>query len=115
MMRGHEPILAMRLRGQRPAFVCLDDHSTETDWHQWADAVPTVCVAGDVIDLLDLRFLVGMRVSIAGSTAARAKALLEAVKRAGAIAVGACALDWSTDRFDPEGFVEIWHKEAVHG
>ena len=73
-MHGHLPLIAMRKRGIKPGIVFLNDFPCETakDWHNpgekfgesWGPDHATVCTVGDVIQLLDLRFLVGMRVSI---------------------------------------------------
>lgn len=78
-MRGHEKIIAMRLRGKAPEVVFLNDWPCETDWAEWGE-FPTVCVAGDSIPLLDLRFLIGLTVSISSDSEERAKALFEACK-----------------------------------
>ena len=77
-MHGHLPLIAMRKRGIKPGIVFLNDYPCETskDWHNpgeefgesWGLDHATVCTVGDVIQLLDLRFLVGMRVSITSTT-----------------------------------------------
>jgi len=55
-MKGHKPILTMRLAGIKPDCVWLHDYPYPTDWDKWGD-MPAVCVAGDSPELLDLRFL----------------------------------------------------------
>lgn len=93
-MRGHEPILDMRRRGQKPALVFLDtipDRSPSQLWREWPEvqpAIPTVWVQDDdAVHLLDLRFLVGLPVVITGTDAARVDALQAAALEAGAVRV----------------------------
>lgn len=73
-----------------------------------------ISVAGDVVQLLDMRFLVGLRVSISGSTEVRAKALSEKAKASGAKLVAATHSYREGSRF-VSGWTEVWRKEAVHG
>lgn len=85
-MKGHEGIIKLRLAGKTPELILLDDlthPSPLTDWEGY-DSMPTVCVHKDPIEGLDLRFLVGMKVSITSATEDRAKRLFEACKAAGA-------------------------------
>lgn len=103
-MRGHERIIDMRRAGMRPAIVFLNDYPCKTDWPEHGDHA-TVCVAGDQPEWLDLRFLVGMRVSVSASTEARGRRFMAACQKAGAATVGVGSDSWS----------EVWHKEAVHG
>lgn len=114
-MRGHEPILAMRKAGRRPAIVFLNDFPCDTDWSEWGDHA-TVCVADEVPEALDLRFVVGLTVSILGDTIERVKRLAQACKDAGASTVAAGCPVQAGVRYEP-GWAEIWHKEteAVRG
>ena len=82
-MTGHEPILAMRRARRKPAFVTVSDRPCHTDWAKWGDQ-PVVCVAGDTPELLDLRFLVGLNVMIAGLNGDRVRQLFAACIEAGA-------------------------------
>jgi hypothetical protein len=108
-MRGHEAIIAMRKQGQRPAVVFLNDYPCETSPTRYADHA-TVDVSADQPEWADMRFLVGLRVSITGATEKRAKRFLEACKAAGAASVGAgTCTKMDNGKFEP-GWSEIWHK-----
>ena len=89
-MRGHEKLIEIRKAGRKPKIVFINDYPCRTDWFTTGDHV-TICVAGDDINSLDLRFVVGCMVSATGDTETRAKQLLEACKRAGATTVAATA------------------------
>lgn len=82
-MRGHEPLIQMRLEGFKPALVFLVDTPRRPDWHIHGDS-PEVSIYDDHPERADLRFLVGLRVSITGRTLDRAQRFFEAAKRAGA-------------------------------
>ena len=85
-MKGHEGIIKLRLAGKAPELILLDDLSHPsplTDWEGY-DSMPTVCVHKDAIEGLDLRFLVGCKVSVTSHTEDRAKRLFNACKAAGA-------------------------------
>jgi hypothetical protein len=110
-MKGHEPIIALRQAGKKPAIVFLNDFPCSTDWPRFGDHA-TVDVSGDQPEWLDLRFLIGMRVSITGMSEKRAKRLLEACKRAGAVTVAAgVAQHVGGGRFEPV-WSEVWHKPS---
>lgn len=82
-MRGHEDLIKLRLQGLKPAWVYINDHKCRTDWR--TDGMPaTVCVAGEAISSLDMRFLVGLSVVVNADDKQRAVALFEAVKLTGA-------------------------------
>lgn len=114
-MRGHEPILAMRRKGQRPAVVFLNDFPCNTDWTQFGDHA-TVCVAGDNPELADLRFLIRLDVSICSRDECRARGFMEAAKRAGAATVAASAPVFDGGYWR-EGWADVWSREAevAHG
>lgn len=126
-MIGHLPLIDMRKRGIKPAIVFLNDYQCETakDWHQpgerfreiWKPDHATVSTAGDVIQLLDLRFLVGMRVSITSTSEIRAKALFEQAKAHGASTVGACHVIENKNKPHSAGWCEVWQKvpEVTNG
>lgn len=93
-MRGHEPIIAMRRRGKRPAFVFLDTTRTTApmcEWRDWPNvspAIPSVWVEpDDAPHRLDLRFVFGLSVVVTGIDADRVKALADAAYSAGALRV----------------------------
>jgi hypothetical protein len=118
-MRGHEPILAMRKAGTAPSFVFINDFHCQParDWsnpgvkygEQWPADHATVSTAGDALSSLDLRFLVGLKVSISSESEGRAKALFELCKKAGAKTVAACHVH-PTHPHLQAGWLEIFHK-----
>ena len=110
-MRGHEAIIAMRQTGKRPAIVFLNDYPCKTDWADHGDHA-TVEVFQDQPEWLDLRFLVGMRVSVSASSETRGKRFMEACKRAGAATVAAGAPLLADKRFNAS-WSDVWHAEQV--
>jgi hypothetical protein len=119
-MRGHEGIIRMRKEGRKPGMVFLNDQPCHTDWEQFGSYPNIEISPTEQPEWLDLRFLVGLRVSVTGSTEKRAKRLSEACKKAGAITVAACHVektlgkDYGTQLFST-GWTEIWHKEPQNG
>lgn len=117
-MRGHEKIIGMRLQKVAPEFVFLNDYPCDVDWFEHGDHA-TVDVSGEQPEWLDLRFLIGLRVSVSTLSEDRAKRFMVACQKAGAVAIGVGAADkkngyWQTF------FSEIWHaptekKETVDG
>lgn len=87
-MRGHEPIIAMRLRGRRPPFVRFELDPMPwrdwADWPTWTDAAMVEVQPADVIRRLDLRCVVGMPAAIFGSDDDRAREMFGALLAAGA-------------------------------
>lgn len=114
-MRGHDSIIAMRKAGRRPAVVFLNDFRCDTDWPRFGDHA-TVDVSADRPEMLDLRFLVGMTVSILGADEGRAKRLMDACKAAGAVRVVAGACELQAGRYEST-WADCWTKEpeAAHG
>lgn len=113
-MRGHTDIIANRLQGRAPKIVFVNDYPCKTDWlahHEQA----TVCTAADAPSSLDLRFLVGLRVSIAALTQARAQMLFERAKASGAALVVACHVQPDRPTFGQTGWSDIFSKEPVCG
>lgn len=96
-MRGHRPILDLRRRGLRPRLVSFTLDDTDPiadDWHAFGIPVAFVAVPRtDSIATLDLRFVVGMPVQIAGRDDARCQALHERCIDAGACRVATAILD----------------------
>lgn len=114
-MRGHEAIIRMRLRRQVPAIVFINDYPCLTDWERHGDHA-TVCVDGDVLQALDLRFLVGLRVSISSGNEDRARRLFEMAKSAGAAFVAAGHTKPDIQPWEQDGWTEIWRgQEVEHG
>lgn len=112
-MHGHEKIIAARMAGKSPKFVFLNDYPCKTDWHEHGDHA-TVCVHKEFVKSLDLRFLVGLAVSVSASTESRAKDLLNACKQAGAVRVASCHVQNGVHPTNQSGWTEIYNKEK-HG
>jgi hypothetical protein len=113
-MKGQEQIIAMRKAGKRPSFVFINDWECDTDWEQHGDHA-TVSTFGDVVQLLDLRFLVGLKVSISSKSEIRAKALFDHCKAAGASCVGSCHVLDGVPAWKQSGWSDVWHRETVSG
>ena len=120
-MRGHEPIIRMRMAGRTPRIVFLNDYPSPEakDWHQpgerygqqWEPDHATVCTHGDAISGLDLRFLKGLTVSISADSEARAKALFAKAKWFGASTVAACHSTIDSRGHVDAGWTEIFHEQ----
>ncbi len=83
-MRGHEKVIESRLNGVKPSCVFIDDFKIEkSKWSQDDDFL-TVCVEGDNIKTLDLRFLAGLDVSATANTEIRAREIFDAAIANGA-------------------------------
>jgi hypothetical protein len=93
-MRGHEPLVAMRLRGHVPAAVFVDADGTlprsfTSGWTTPAYPGATlhahiVIDPTDAVPLLDLRFVVGLVVHVDGADAQRVSEIGVACLEAGA-------------------------------
>lgn len=112
-MRGHEKLIDMRKAGKRPTIVFINDFLCQTDWFETGDRHITLSTAGEAIERLDLRFLVGLKVSATSYDENRAKALLIACQKAGADVVGAGHITEGSRR--NTGWCEVWRREANHG
>lgn len=111
-MKGHEAIIAMRKSGKTPKYVFLNDYPCETNWFETGDHA-TVCVHGDAISSLDLRFLIGLVVSISSTDENRAKRLLEACKPYAQSAGAGCSVMVNEYRAE-NTWSEVWHKETAN-
>ena len=109
-MKGHEKLIALRNQGLRPSMVFINDFLCPTDWFETGDRHITICVAGDKLDRVDLRFLVGLTVSATRYDENRAKELMDACKRGGAAVVGAGHCMGDGPRRGT-GWCEVWRKE----
>lgn len=112
-MRGHDKIIEARIAGSTPSIVFLNDYPCKTDWFDFSD-YSTICTAGDPVTSLDLRFLIGLTVSISATSEQRAKALFDRVKQAGAKVVAACHIQ-NTHHTAQTGWFEIYRKELIYG
>ncbi|WP_439587513.1 hypothetical protein [Hydrogenophaga sp.] len=113
-MRGHDSLISMRRAGQRPAMVFINDWPCKTDWLEHGDHA-TVSTAGDAIELLDLRFLVGLQVSVSSGDERRARALFDRCKAAGAALVAANHVQPEVQPHLQAGWTDIWTREVAHG
>lgn len=107
-MHGHENILALRSEGKVPKIVFLNDYPCKTDWFEHGENA-TICTAGEPISSLDLRFLVGMTVSISATSEKRAKALFNKVIAAKAKTVAACHTQLDVQPWQQTGWAEVHH------
>jgi hypothetical protein len=87
-MHGHDKLIAMRIGGKVPKSVILVDFDFDTDWAQWGD-LPRICVKGDAVVDMDLRFVVGLIVHIETHCPERAEAILSKCIENGAVIVAA--------------------------
>jgi len=111
-MKGQDQIIVERLFGKAPEWVIVNDYPCKTDWAKWGD-MPTVCVHGDALHRLDLRFLVGLKVNVTSPFEARAKELFKRIKAAGAKFVAAGHIQEHTSPAELTGWVEIYTKEVA--
>ena len=111
-MRGQDRIISQRMNGYVPSIVFLNDYPCKTDWFDHKEHA-TVCTSMDALSSLDLRFLVGLRVSITATTLDRAQSLFERTKLAGASVVAACHLQPGVHHTQQNGWTEIFYKEEV--
>ena len=109
-MRGHENIIALRNSGKKPPFVFLNDYPcSDTDWFETGSHA-TVCTAGDALGSIDMRFLVGMKVSITALSENRAKALYHMAIDAGAETVAAGHHQTGVPTYKQDGWTEVFHR-----
>ena len=124
-MHGHQPLIDMRRGGAKPSgIVFIDDlpNPISKDWQNpgesraevWEPDQPTICTYGDVIQMLDMRFLVGLTVSVSSYSEIRAKALFEKAKVCGAAVVASTHAIEVPKPFGQtafkSGWTEIWRK-----
>lgn len=116
-MRGHQKLIEMRMNRKRPGIVFVNDYDCYVDWHTNVGDAVTISTAGDVVQALDLRFLVGLKVSVSSPSEIRAKALFEKCKAAGADTVAACHIQEANQPWQQSGWVNVYRKQAevAHG
>ena len=107
-MKGHEKIMQMRKEGVSPKIVFLNDYECDTDWYETGDFATVSVAKNDVPEMLDLRYLVGLTVTISASTEKRAMALFEEAKKAGAKTVGSSHV-YLVGRVGKAGWTGIYH------
>lgn len=106
-MRGHETLIQLRKAGRKPHWVFINDYPCKTNWFETGEHA-TICVYGDSLSSLDLRFLTGLAVSVSASTEKRAKALFNACKQANAKVVAACHVMEDKKYSQQTGWVEVY-------
>lgn len=109
-MRGHEPLIAMRLGGMRPGTVQIyagtDNSGACQDWQQTMPAHAQVEVSDDEpLSGLDLRFVVGMLVFVTGENAFRVEAIHAMCLGCGAQRVVSAAVSFDAQRPNADGVV----------
>jgi hypothetical protein len=107
-MKGHETLIQMREAGRAPGIVFLNDYPCTTRWAEWGEYA-TVCTAGDSLSSLDLRFLVGLAVSVSAESEDRAKTLFRLCKQSGAKTVAACHVVPGIGPYKQTGWSDIHH------
>ena len=111
-MRGHEPIIAMRLTGKIPSIVFVNDFPCATDWQEFNDHATIQILPNESIETLDLRFLVLLTVSILASSLDSARRLVDACKGAGAKTVAAGSVVMTAGGYYETSWAEIWHRQT---
>ena len=108
-MKGHQALIDMRMARKAPRIVFLNDYPCATDWFENPGDAVTICVAGDTIESLDMRFLVGLAVSISSPSEKRAKALLDLCKGY-AKTVAACHIQEDRPEWKQTGWAQVWNR-----
>lgn len=108
-MKGHEGIIALRQQKLKPRIVFLNDMPCQTDWFAEKDHATISLSDQDTPETLDLRFLVGVAVSVSSHSEGRAKRLYEACKRAGASSVVAVHVTEEVYH-SQSGWLEAYHR-----
>jgi len=103
-MRHHEPLIAMRSRGLKPAgIVGFETDGFCPEWAQWASLDPgnprIEIEPKDAIQHLDLRFVVGLEVQVDGTDQRRVRELFAAAQDHGAARVIASVFRRDRDTF----------------
>jgi hypothetical protein len=89
-MKNHQAVIDMRRQGSKPTMVFLTDYpEADGKWSKQDDYID-INVFHDVPERADLRFLIGLSVTITASSKDRAKAFFEACVAAGANTVSTC-------------------------
>lgn len=119
-MRGHDPIIDLRLRRLAPTMVFIELVPALTqssiDWPRWSRFPVVEVPDGESIRRLDLRFLSGLLVCASGKDPARLQALHDACVAHGAKRVVSVAHD-AADEFSPTLaiFDSLATTETAHG
>jgi len=82
---GDKTIVDMRMAGQalvRDVIDVYTDIKPSRDWHRYGEVAEVGIEPGDYLDLLDLRFAIGLRVNVHGTDAERVAEVAAAFVRA---------------------------------
>ena len=85
-MRGHDHVIKFRQSGFRPQSVFVCDFPMVVNNPEWREDYHhmTVCTHGDALGSLDLRFVVGLVVTVMGDELGRVRQIAADCKKAGA-------------------------------
>lgn len=109
-MKGHEAVLKLRLEKRiKPDLIWLNDFPCKTGFLDWQSATATICVHGDHIETLDMRFLTGLHVRAIGETEKRTRALFDACIMNQALSVAAAHVGREGIHWD--SLVLYWEKD----
>lgn len=113
-MLGHEPLIAMRRAGKRPAsMVHIQTGRVHDAWHLWHERgeAPSLVVRQSEDPLqCDMRCVVGMVAHVDGDDFARVQAAYDAALRGGAVRVIATVYERRGNDFEP---VRFWDSTGV--
>lgn len=114
-MIGHKELIQMRMQGMKPQSVTLVDSKVKVDWFE-AGAPPVVCIYGDKMNDLDLRFVVDMIVFIETSDKKRADQLFEKCIDGGAriISGGVFTKNPSPNARGSDSEQRYYNRESTH-
>ena len=110
-MKGADAIIALRQQRKAPAWVWVSESGD--DWGKFTDAMPTVIIEpGERVELLDLRWAVGLNLSIAAVGEKRVNQLKSVFLKASPKRM-ICTTFEKADGFMPFGVTEITDTESV--
>lgn len=121
-MFGHEKLISMRKQGFTPISIFVDDSKVCSDWFNpgerygevWESESPHICILPEeTLELLDLRFSVGLVVHIGASSERRAKELLAAFKEHADTIVSCYGEQVEGKDYFEMKWSELWHKYSV--
>lgn len=109
-MRGHEALIAMRMRRVRPRIVFVSAGRDPSElWRDWATETPHMAQVEvddeDALSGLDFRFAVGLRAVVEGGSSQRVEKIALGLIQAGCRAVVAAVVA-------PQGVVSV---QELHG
>jgi hypothetical protein len=108
-MKGHLPLIQMRLAGYSPPAIYIEDHKSLTadDWHIYGE-LPCINIDNEPLSNIDLRFAVGLIVNISSFSTERAKTLFSIAKQAKARVITSCVLKPGPRHSKQDGWSDIY-------